>query len=396
MTGAEGRWRRPSSRTLRAEEAERLKSLTGQALSDALPPTTWLAGRSWAGLAFWGVGASAVWLCLLDIVAFAVGVTDQRHVVAPDNPSTGLAGWILLGFLSIFAPLMAWACLACWHRQSLRLDADGFTHCGVWAIRRSPKSYRWSLCEPFVVIDLPTTEYGAMGRLETVYEGKRFIPDFDDFGDAHDLCVILNTYRSEYTDGAAAPASDVQPTASPASSSSPAGLRSQEALHISGSTNVGAALVDSTWEPAMFRAYAELVMITLCALGFTGLFVWVAVSDGDAGFTVFAVLWLSLWAVAVTWAVYGVVNRRSVHLSPAGISIGGRRRFAWGAGPRFYRWGDCAEFVLHYIDGDPGRWVVRSKALGDRIQFEGEFGDPADLVVILNAYRSAYGAVELT
>ncbi len=88
------------------------------------------------------------------------------------------------------------------------------------------------------------------------------------------------------------------------------------------------------------------------------------------------------------WNLDRLLRPPQVRLDATGIAITGMRFIR--RSPRIYGWGDCGPFTLHTISGEVDRLVARCELRRGYLKFEDIFGDPYDLVTILNAYRSVY------
>ena len=102
---------------------------------------------------------------------------------------------------------------------------------------------------------------------------------------------------------------------------------------------------------------------------------------------------LGLIGGSFAWYLFLFLNPPRVRLDATGITIAGARFLR--RSPRVYRWAECGPFTPHTISGEVDRLVARCELRRGHLKLEDNFGDPYDLVTILNAYRSAYGCMEL-
>lgn len=393
---------RYSSRVLRRQEAKRLNAVDGERLRAAVTESVWVAPRAWAGLVFWGVGLSGLSLVVLECVMWALGLTGNDGVLGGNGPA-GLAGWLTTALFVAFAVLFAGFWLSCWQRPWVRLDSTGITKRGLrFGWPPPPSVYQWERCGEATVRVTPTSGGQPMSTLDCPYDDHTTVT-LDDyrFGDPHDLATILNAYRSVYahTSPVDATATDRTPACK---GDSPAVLRRSDAQRLEGLTGPALrdALGESTWTASAAQRYGQLGLIAACAVAWAAFLIWGASEDPTS-----VVMWSFMSGIGVVigigfaWALFPALRPPWTQLDSSGVTLGGARFPRLTPPPQHYRWDDCDPFEMHYIHDDPGRWIARGRVDTGKtgmttVKWESTYGEPSDLVTILNAYRSAYGSVE--
>lgn len=289
------------------------------------------------------------------------------HIVTGDSVLGDGDAPVVLGLLALFivGPLAVFttALVASgWRRTWLRLDSTGVTHRDEWLFRRtSPKVYSWTECGPFTLRDVPVSAGPPVRIVESTVAGRPVTFTLVEFGDPRDLVTIFESYRSKYeTDAETVPDADA------------------------------ARLEERTWKVSAFYRYGELIVIAAAPVVVAVLMLVGVVSE--AGSTASWVLGICSAAILLATSIYvvrAVRNPRSMSVDPDGFTVTGGRLLSPGAPPRRYRWHDCGPFELHVIHDEVDRVVARCWHPTGYVTLERWFGDPHDLVTVLNGYRSA-------
>lgn len=170
-------------------------------------------------------------------------------------------------------------------------------------------------------------------------------------------------------------------------------LRHNEAQALDGlaGERLHAAVSTSTWHYSATWRWAELVLVAICPTGLVvAMVIGTAQHPGTTTMWVLVTLSVLLVVVTTLWVVAAIRHPHTVCLDADGVTVTGARLPWPSARPRLYRWADCSPFAVHVIYDDGDRFVARCLHRTGDLIFERSYGDPRDLVTILNAYRTAY------
>ncbi len=136
-----------------------------------------------------------------------------------------------------------------------------------------------------------------------------------------------------------------------------------------------------------------VLAVDLISWGITGKQNWFNPAAGPPDAVGWAsIVFLVAMAVLATAAVLPLFLQRPwMRLDSADLTCR-RRGFPRMRPPTVYRWADCGPFTVVRVPGGEGGTVrvVRCAHAQGPFTVDGDFGDPDDLVTILNAYRLAY------
>lgn len=378
-----------SPRELRHREALSLEGLHGPELEAAVGQSFWQSRRSIGGLLFATLLIVCPWALALD--GWSWVFTGEPHI--GDSASPPAARWSVTLLLTALSVVLTAGWLGAWRRLWIRLDSTGITHRTAWYFRQSPPTaYPWAQCGPFAVREVPVSDGRSAWLVECVHD--TFTLGDDLFGDPRDLATILNVYRSAYLhtgDLATTP-----PGSSPhdhREDSSPTALRRHEAQRLRGLTGTALrnTLGDSTWTTESGVRYVELGLIAFCGIGFAVFAALVAVNGTETACTGGVLIGSAvLFTCTVAYVACAIRNPPWVRANATGISVGGARLLWPLAPPRCHRWDEYGPFALHVITGEVDRVVARCALDEGHLKLESGYGDPYDLVTILNAYRTVY------
>lgn len=172
-------------------------------------------------------------------------------------------------------------------------------------------------------------------------------------------------------------------------------LRRADAQRLEGldGSALRAVLGVSTWTSSRLGGYVGLAVITVSGGTLAAMFA-TATGPIDPGTWVLIVGIFAAVGCALAWFLFSILNPPWVRVDAIGATVGGARSLRLSPPPKLYRWEECGQFTLHTITSENARTVARCTYRGREVRFENAFGDPVDLVTILNAYRSAYGSTE--
>jgi hypothetical protein len=165
-----------------------------------------------------------------------------------------------------------------------------------------------------------------------------------------------------------------------------------------------AALPESTWTSSVPWAGLAFWVVALICLGVLAvdLISWGATGkqhwlnpDADPPDAVgwASIVFIVTMAAVVAVAVFPLLLQRPwMRLDSTDLTYRGRG-FPRMKPPWMYRWADCGPFTIVRVPGGEGGTVrvVRCAHADGPFTVDGDFGDPDDLVTILNTYRVAYG-----
>lgn len=367
------------------------------------------------------VAASSTWLepgyyvvkLIVSPFPIAVGMFPLGGLVwgvAGHNPFTetagppGILGWcVILLLLPLFRYAVA-GIVTVWRRPWIRLDATGITVSGTaWRNFSYPaRTYRWNDCAAFTLREIPTDDGEAVVLAECGHVDGPLVLDPQHYGDPRDLATIANAYRSAYRDaGQPSGIAHHEPIDDGAcrdihSSTEPKVLRRREAHELSSLTGAAlrSAAVATTWTASRRRYGIATATWAYWAATFL-LLAWMLVAErgntADTDDPVLAIIAVfCAFLMSLTAACNLKFYRRTprVTLDSAGITVIGTTVLP--RPPRCYPWNDCGPFVHPTAER-----VAQCSLPSGRLRLEDIFGYPADMVTILNAYRSVHRSEEL-